>query len=117
MFEEGEKCPICKDGTIEIRHLSKASGCTCFLGHPPCGYCTETDYACPQCDFDEEQYYFACSNYRLNTDHLKWNPTEALIFQLVSGEGEFVRICERHELSLDHTQWDDAERILFRLAV
>ena len=52
-YIEGETCNRFRcDGVIEERPLE---GCTCHLGHPPCGTCTTPRGYCVKCDWDAKE--------------------------------------------------------------
>jgi len=47
--EEGSPCKnfFCR-GHYVIAH--QEGSCTCFLGHPPCGWCVDTTLRCDKCE-------------------------------------------------------------------
>lgn len=54
----GTYCDHCRECLTEERDTGEDfpgrsddhNGCTCFMGHPPCGYCTSQAYKCERCD-------------------------------------------------------------------
>lgn len=46
----GDSCPICRHELIFEKE--KFGGCTCFLGNPPCNYCTTPIARCSSCDLE-----------------------------------------------------------------
>ena len=51
MAEEGVRCD-CGSGTWV--YPDTVEGCTCHLGHPPCGQCTSQQLYCDYCGVQEE---------------------------------------------------------------
>ncbi len=47
MIDEGDLCPICHDGILEV---AAPDNCTCFMGLAPCSRCTDEDrLGCQKC--------------------------------------------------------------------
>lgn len=51
-FEEGDTCPDCGNGTMEI----EVEGCMCPISMPPCSACTSAVPTCTSCGITEEEY-------------------------------------------------------------
>lgn len=45
MMEEGDKCPLCEEGTLEVKPVEN---CSCHI-NPPCSACVETPLVCTVC--------------------------------------------------------------------
>lgn len=49
-------CPGC-EGTVCVIN-PEGRGCTCFQS-APCGFCTDSEFCCSECDWDSRFEYFA----------------------------------------------------------
>jgi hypothetical protein len=49
-YEEGDRCPECKDGILD---WPKVENCSCHI-NPPCLSCTSSVLACLKCGWEEE---------------------------------------------------------------
>lgn len=45
-LEEGQSCPLCKFGMLELEELVD---CTCFIS-PPCDKCVNRNLVCNECE-------------------------------------------------------------------